>query len=692
MIPAKINSTEIAPIREKGIESIVDWFDQHKQSFYTLGWSYLRNQQQVEELFYQSIIKVHREWSRFKGEISFKTWVTSIFMHNCKEIAPSRSLQASKESEQQKRLFNALDQLRENEKEAMVLIYVVRISKEEAGHLLQVSAEKMNDLLFTGIQSLRGEMGFGSAFNGCMEYQRDYIDYLERTLDRPNKIELEKHLYHCQNCQEDLSSFQEVMVTLVNLPDQIDDLHVPPGFIENIKTRLIVKENQRKRKNKRQIRKGLAFAGVIALVIGIDFFTGVFSNLYYNWTEKNQELRAFLHQDLGERLNLEDESDGVKIKIKSAISDEVQTLVFYEIEDMKKDNRYVINNFEGVYVENQHEIMDGDGYQGYYPPDLEADMNKEEKNVYHGKISLQPINKDNGTIKLQISKLQRIIRDSANQDGGLGFQIMGDKIGKWTFEIPVTKKPSVKYVLKGETEVEGIPVRFEKLTIAPTATILHYDINMTQPNKRIDNLNFDHLQVNDKKVNADMTSRYLFDTQLDENWLSFQRYFGPLFGEKPKNVNVQLESAQLTFDDHKIIELDASNNYPQTFEYAGSSLSIDKVEAGQPANVIISNHEVKNRVYDAFHFQIFGEDENEMNSMEIHTEGVLMDKNGVVYDVNKTPVIYEEIEQPRNLVTVFNMKLKNESSGEKVNPKRLEIYGYYAMKYLDDVIKISVEK
>ncbi|MEK5175509.1 hypothetical protein NST63_20135 [Heyndrickxia sp. FSL W8-0496] len=69
--------------KEKSVESIVDWFDQHKQSFYILGWSYLKSQKQMEELFYRSIVKVHKELPRYKRELTFETWVTSIFMHIC---------------------------------------------------------------------------------------------------------------------------------------------------------------------------------------------------------------------------------------------------------------------------------------------------------------------------------------------------------------------------------------------------------------------------------------------------------------------------------------------------------------------------------------------------------------------------------------------------------------------------------
>jgi hypothetical protein len=86
-----------------------------------------------------------------------------------------------------------------------------------------------------------------------------------------------------------------------------------------------------------------------------------------------------------------------------------------------------------------------------------------------------------------------------------------------------------------------------------------------------------------------------------------------------------------------------------------------------------------------------GEDEHESHSMEMETEGVLIDKNGMKYDMNNYNVSYEEIEQPRYYITVQSMLLRSNNLGEAVVPKRLELYGYNAIEYLDDIVKISLE-
>ncbi|WP_160724745.1 DUF4179 domain-containing protein [Bacillus sp. USDA818B3_A] len=690
MIPAQVDSTSITSIKGKSLDSIIDWFDQHKQSFYTLGWSYLKNQQQMEEVFYRSIKKVYKELPRFKKEISLETWITSIFIQICRELSKNKSLQASEESEPRQDVFKALDQLRDDEKEAILLTYVKGITKEEAAQLLQSSVDEMKESLFSGIQSLRKEMGDQSAFNGCKEYHKDYIDYLERTLERPKKVDFEIHIYHCPRCQEDLAGFQDVMLSLLNLTEAFQDLQVPVGFIEPIKSRLREEEENRQLRKKKRIRMGLVSASLFALLMGFVFYTGVFSKVYYSWTEEDQQLRAFLQQGLGERLNLEAESNGVKIKIKGVIADDVKTIVFYEIEDTKEDSQYMMHYRDGVYVENEHEIMSSEADPRYDLPNLESDVNKKEKNVYRGQISLPRLTKEHGTIKLWITKIQKLDRQAVDPNGFIADEDIEYETGKWDLEIPVTKQPSVDYALDKTIKVEGIQVRFDKLIIAPTATLLQFSINNNQLKKRLETLSIDYIEVNNKKVKPDYSLGSFSDLQQDINWTTFQTNFDAYLGEKPKEVNIKLNAIYLTFDDQKTIELDASKKYPQTFEYAGSTISIDKVEAGKPAIVVISNHEIENRAYESLQLGIVGEGEMEGFSMEMSSEDVTVDKNGVEYD-QYSSVPYEEIEQPRYFFTVQTMKLSKENPKEKVIPKRLEIYGYYTTKYLEDVVKISLK-
>jgi DNA-directed RNA polymerase specialized sigma24 family protein len=683
MIPAKIDSVAAATIREKGSESVVDWFERNLESFYSLGWFYLHDEAQMEELFYRSILKVHKGLPRFKSEMSLDMWVTSIFIDNCRELFQAGELQVSHGNQD---VFTALDQLEAAQKEAMLLIYVKGFSQEEAAQILRVSMDKMKELLYSGIESVREQLT-GLTYNGCKEYRKNYLDYLEKSMARPEKIEFEKHIYHCHDCQEDLASFQEVAVSRLSFAESMNDLQVPPHFMETIKLRLMEKKKHSKQKNKKHMKLALLFASVFAFVTAIGIFTGAFSYAYYGLTEEDEQLRMFLQKDLGQRVNLEAESDGVKINITGVVADDFQTLVFYKIEDTGDGNQYYVNHGDGLIVENDSEIMNQVSFPRFQLPDLKAEMNKKNKNVFYGKIGLLPLNTEKGTMDIKINRLIRLNQD-ASDPIGLSFRNTEFKEGDWEFKVPVTKQPSIEYTLDDQTEIEGVPVRFNRLTIAPTATILDYGINIGNPEKRIDFLNFGDLVVNDEKLKADMFGSDFTTSYQDVNWNSFQVRFDTLYGEKPEEIKVHFKSANLAFEDDKSVELDVTKHFPQTFEYAGSTISIDKVDVGEfETTIVISDHEIKNRAYEMFHVNMKGENENEHFSMSMDSEGVFVDRNGVEFDPATTPFDYENPDQPRHFVTEQTIRL----GGYKVIPKRIDITGYSTTRYLNNIVEISVE-
>src|SRR5690606_6639630 len=141
------------------------------------------------------------------------------------------------------------------------------------------------------------------------------------------------------------------------------------------------------------------------------------------------------------RLKLEAEDKGVKIKIKSVVADDLQTLVYYEIEDINNNNRYMMNYHEGLVVKNEYEIMNSAGEVRFIPPTPAADLNEEEKNVYYGKLSLLPLLEDSATIDLRIISLQKLKSDPTNINGisGWSYENVEYETGEWNFEIPVSK-------------------------------------------------------------------------------------------------------------------------------------------------------------------------------------------------------------------------------------------------------------
>jgi RNA polymerase sigma factor (sigma-70 family) len=696
MIPAETDPFLISKVREKDMESIIDWFDQNQKSFYTLGWSYRRSQQDMEEIFHRTIVKVYDELHHFKKDTSFETWATSIFINICRSLSENnqkRSLQASEETQQ--KIFHALDQLEERDKEVIVLTYLKECPLDEVADILQIPVDTVKFRLFSGIQSLKEEMGYHTYLESCKEYHKHYIDYLGRTLNRPKKVEFEIHIYHCRGCHEELSFFQDIMLTLTEVTDAFS---VPSSFMERVKGKVIETEKRRQDRKKKRKLMGITFASTLALIIFTGFITNGFTNIYYSWVDwRNQEdeqLRAFFKSELGERLNMEEVSSGVKVKIKSAIADEVQTLIYYEIEDTNEENRYMMNFYDGVKVENDYEIMNLAAHSVYSPPMEQLELKNEEKNVYRGKISLPPILPDSGTIELKLTHLQKLVQDPESPTGfkAVPYEEMEYIEGDWSFDIPVTKQPSIVHELDKETKVDGIPIRLDKLIIAPTATLLQYSYQNNQEDKRIEMINFASLETKGKKVQPNLyTGNSFIDTNQNSEWTSLQTSFETLYFEKPKEVAIQFASIHLSIEKLKKIDIDVSKDFPQTFEYLGNNLSIDKVKVGNPTEVVIKSEVTEDRVYESLQFQITSDNARKKTSMGMSGDGVLIDKNGKQYDVNEYPFSIEKVGQPRFFQTKQSIELFNDASGEQVIPKTLEIQGYNTTKYVDNTVNVSLD-
>ncbi|RBP03001.1 sigma-70 family RNA polymerase sigma factor [Rossellomorea aquimaris] len=687
-----MNTSQTAPllisrVREKDLEMVMEWFLQRKQSFYALGRIYVSKQEDIEDIFYRSIISIHNELHRFKKDTSFESWAISHFIHSARDLSKDKSFRDSESQKSDQTLCHAFHQLEDQEKEATALTYFNECSFEEVGRILEVSVEKVKSCVFSGIRKLREELGYGS-FEGCPEYHKHYLDYLGRTMDRPEKVEFEMHIYHCQCCQEDLASFQEVVLTLAGMTEALE---VPAGLIERVKSKVEEREARRQRKKKKRKSIWLSIAGVFAMVVSIGFVTGGFSSLYYAWTEEDEQLRAILQHDLGERLNLEAESNGVKITIRSVVADDVQTLVFYEIEDTEKDNRYMMNAHEGVHIENEYDVMRRDvQYMFYSPPVNQDEMQNEEKNVYKGTISLLPVSVDSGTIKMNVARLMQIVQDPKKDGGYRGEMTFAE--GDWSFDIPFTKQSSRVHKLDKEIDIDGIQVRLDKLTVAPTTTLLQYSFQNQGNDKRIDVITFDALQTDNKKVEADLFGSNMYVESFDqEGWSAFTSSFDTLYFDHPKEVNIQFDSIHLSVDDRKTIELDAAKDMPQTFEYLGNNITIDEIKVGNPAKVILTHDVSKDRAYERVNYG-FSSDHlrNENISMGVSdTDGVLMDKTGKVHKIDAYE--YDQIDQPRYFETIQTIEFYNDSSREDVTPTKLEIEGYSTTKYVDDRVKVKLD-
>ncbi|MFT4413821.1 DUF4179 domain-containing protein [Fredinandcohnia humi] len=656
------------PVLEKDMTAIIEWFERRKRPLYALGRSYFDDAHDIEEVFYNTMIKVFDGILRLKENTNFDLWVISLFLHECRGVSSKKRVVVS-----DKTTLGTLKQMEEIYREPIALSYLYGLSQEEVVSVLQVPVQTVKSRLFMGV----GSHVKGVAHDSCREYQENFIDYLSRVLNRAEKIQLEMHLHTCQSCQSELAAFQDMISTISK-----ETIDIPSTFMEKIVNRVNHTQMVRRKVKKKRTIYSIVLASVLTLLIFTGYATNSYAYFYYSWLgwvrQEDEQLLNYLKSGLGEPLNMESVSNGVKVKIKTAIADDYQTLIYYEIEDMENNNQYVINMYDGVIIENEDKILDIQGIPMYSPIPPEQ---SEDNNISKGKFSIFPIAKESGDIKLKLTRLHKAV-DA--KEGQVPFDQNETIEGDWSFTIPVTKQTSIVHELDKEIDITGVPVHIEKLTIAPTTTVLQYSIRSIKPDEHIYSINIEKLTTKNKNVQVIPTGG-MFNQ-------SYITGFETLYFDNPKEINVHFGSINFFIQDDVTIDIDLSKGFPQTFEYIGNKISIDDITVGTPTKVVLVDEVPENREYETFSFEFLTAGNDIPLSMGIASrDGVLIDRNGKTYNINDYHHPFGEMEYPRFYQKEQVIELYNELPDKQVIPDKLRIQGYYTTKYIDEIVDISLQ-
>ncbi|MER2090569.1 MAG: RNA polymerase sigma factor [Sporosarcina sp.] len=151
-------------IKKQDMNAVLDWFDERESKFYKIGWGYLKNHHDVEDVFHNTIIKVHDKIGQLKEDKYFETWVTSIFINECRAIYRKRKQQVvnnPRETEDSSpfettiEVLEDLDQLDDIHKEIILLKYLQGFSQKEIALILKLPVGTVKSRLYRGLMMLR---------------------------------------------------------------------------------------------------------------------------------------------------------------------------------------------------------------------------------------------------------------------------------------------------------------------------------------------------------------------------------------------------------------------------------------------------------------------------------------------------------------------------------------------------------
>ncbi|MGD6942932.1 RNA polymerase sigma factor [Cytobacillus gottheilii] len=157
-------------IKKNDLHAVLDWFDDRKEKFYNIGWSYLKSHHDVEDVFQNTILKVNEKIGQLKEDRYFESWVTSIFINECRFIYRKRKKtdvqeheEAVKSNELDTRITisASLTKLDVKYRELIVLKYIQGFSQEEISELLNLPIGTVKSRLYRGLLILRKIMEEG---------------------------------------------------------------------------------------------------------------------------------------------------------------------------------------------------------------------------------------------------------------------------------------------------------------------------------------------------------------------------------------------------------------------------------------------------------------------------------------------------------------------------------------------------
>ncbi|MGE7668917.1 RNA polymerase sigma factor [Peribacillus sp. NPDC097077] len=172
MITSISENKVLEKIKKQDMNAVIDWFTTRQSKFYKLGWSYLKNHQDVEDVFHNTIMKVHAKIGQLKEDRSFESWVTSIFINECRAIYRKRKpsemefpqdMGVGSRFQAELEMLDDLDRLDEKYREMIMLRYLQGYSQKEIAAIFKLPVGTVKSRLYRGLLMLRKIIEGGDA-------------------------------------------------------------------------------------------------------------------------------------------------------------------------------------------------------------------------------------------------------------------------------------------------------------------------------------------------------------------------------------------------------------------------------------------------------------------------------------------------------------------------------------------------
>ena len=530
----------------------------------------------------------------------------------------------------------------------------------------------------------------------CHDAKDLFLDYVDGTLDAKRQSDLENHFTKCPGCQDEISELKAMISTLKN---EAETIIVPPNFMKNVRKKVSATENKERNFFKANALLAGAAALFLTFFVGNAVANGGFATLTDWWKnfsqQEDEQMKGIIDKGLGEELNLTAEQNSVKIKIKSVAADDLQTIIYYEVENKADSKKYQIKYSDGITFEDQEKHWAIEDDPAYSPVRSQMNLYTDREGVYKGKLQLAPMKNNQAMLDVKIGLLEEV-KDPAETENEAEAKLGSDASnkpeqleGNWDFKIPVKKHRAFEHKLNVKANVDGNSIVFEKLTIAPTATLLTYRYQDGNSGKNLGNIRIASVEANGKVAKSDLFGGVTFSRSEDNGWGTEQASFDSLYLENPTSVKITIGSIQYKIEDEQKVALGEDLQLPFSFNYQGNKITIKKMEFGPSTKMIMTEDLPENRTYEMLDYEFLLKEEDFSTGVSI--DGYFVDKYGTKYNAAVYMLRIDELEEPIFYSTEHQIQLTASGQKQKFIPDAIQIHGYTKTKYINKEIKVRLK-
>ncbi len=519
----------------------------------------------------------------------------------------------------------------------------------------------------------------------CQKVTDRLIDYIEGTLTLEEEQEIRSHIETCSSCQRALEQQQDIMRLL---EIEVEKVEVPHDLMAQVQEK-INQQPARRRWKAFTLRFGIVAVVLSMLLFSTDLTTGMMSQVQQWWNSTIGNKLASGDRIPGEEVNISATDQNIRITITHVAADEYGTDLYYTIDDLSQQDLYdiepVLNN---IFFENMLEVW------GTTKGD-EISKHTDTTEQFKGKLSLSRIIENDTVLKLSIGKMALISKVESTDEHGLNTIYNNvEQNGNWQFEIPVTKGEIKTIDVKQSVEVDGILVTIDTIKLAPTTTLLEYSYQTDATDQTIEDVSIgiEKIEVGGMpyyKSSLGMTKGS--GTSGNKKSVTIKSHFEASNNIDPSEIIIYFGAINRNIKSEKVYPIDIENGLPQTFDYHGSTISVDNIEVGKNTHVDLGFEDAPDVLINPFEIQfrtnINGEEHIGLSSGNFVFFVEDRDGNRFTY-AEYSRIFYMMSAKVHYTNTRFNFQ---HDGNEDVIPTHIIIDGYRKTDFLDETVTIKLK-